>query len=85
MFIINIFWKISIHAAAIGGFTGGLFFVSFLLHTNPVAFFIVALLVGGLVMTARLQLKVHTRAQVFCGYLLGFFFTAIFPFLPFLM
>ena len=81
MFIINFFWKISIHAAAIGGFTGGLFFVSYLLHINPVPFFLAALLVGAGVMAARLQLGVHTAAQVICGYLLGFFFMTFFPFL----
>ena len=81
MFIINFFWKISIHAAAIGSFTGGLFFVAYLLHINPVTFFLATLLVGASVMAARLQLKVHTTAQVICGYLLGFFFMIFFPFI----
>ena len=81
MFIINFFWKISIHAAAIGSFTGGLFFVAYLLHINPIAFFLAALLISSLVMVARLQLEVHTTAQVVFGYLLGFFFMTFFPLL----
>ena len=81
MFIINIFWKISIHAAAVGGFTGGLFFVAYMMHLNPVFLFLAALLVSAGVMTARLQLGVHTAMQVVCGYLLGIFFMFFFPIL----
>jgi membrane-associated phospholipid phosphatase len=81
MFIINICWKISIHGAAMGSFTGGVFFVSYLLGINPVSFFIVALLISALVMSARLQLEMHTMGQVVTGYLLGMFFTLFFPFL----
>ncbi len=81
MAIINIWWKISIHAAAIGCFTGGMFLAAYFLKFNPVGFFIVVLLTGGLVMASRLQLKAHSVQQVICGYLLGISLVCFFPFL----
>ncbi len=70
---INICWKISIHAAAAGSFIGGTFFTCYFLAINPIYFFLLVLLIGGLIGTARLQLKAHSLSQVFAGILLGIF------------
>jgi membrane-associated phospholipid phosphatase len=39
------------------------------------------ILISGLIMSSRVQLKAHTLSQVFAGYILGIFFTFAFPFL----
>jgi len=78
--LINIFWKVSIHATAAGSLAGGTLFVMFLLHIDLLWFFVSVVLLGGIVMSARLQLRAHSLAQVLIGYAIGVFFTAIFPF-----
>jgi membrane-associated phospholipid phosphatase len=79
--IINFFWKISAHATALGCFNGATFICCYLLCINPIWFFVTTILISGLVISARLKLNVHTIKQVIFGYLLGFFYIGIFPFL----
>ena len=79
--IINIFWKISIHAASMGCFTGGVFLSCYFMQINPIWLLVSVLIISGLVCSARLELKAHTIGQVLSGYFLGFFYLCIFPFL----
>lgn len=71
--VVSLFWKISAHAAGIGGAIGILaallmrFDESTLL--NPLLLTIIA---GGFVMSARLQMNAHTPFQIFSGILGGF-------------
>lgn len=70
MFLINLHWKISIHAIGVSGPTTVLIFVF--------GYFGAILgLILPIVMWNRLYLKKHTVFQVIIGALLGFIFTAI--------
>ena len=68
---INLFWKISTHSAAIGGVAGSLLVFSLVFRFNPVWWFCLILLLGGIVGTSRMILRQHTLPQVVCGFLLG--------------
>jgi len=69
--IVSLTWKISAHAAAIGGLTGGFFALTGRLQEYPLFILVFLLLVSGMVCTSRLILQKHTNAQVYSGYLLG--------------
>jgi len=69
--IISLQWKISAHAAAIGGLVGGFFALSVRLQENPVFILVFLILISGMVCTSRLILQKHTNAQVYSGFLLG--------------
>jgi membrane-associated phospholipid phosphatase len=72
-FFINLFSKISIHAVGMGGLVAmGLYS---LLHTDASKLFILPLLVicAGLVGTARRLLGAHEPADIYGGYMIGFF------------
>lgn len=70
--VISMFYKISIHMAAMGGLFG---LVLMLLLTGfPPTFpwILTSVISVGLTGTARLILKAHTPAQVYLGFLMGF-------------
>jgi len=69
--IVNFFWKISTHTAAIGGVTGALVAYGFLFEFNPVGWLCLAILVSGIVGSARIILRQHSLAQVVGGYFIG--------------
>lgn len=69
---ISMRWKVSAHAAAIGGLVGGILGLSFRLHENPVFILSLLILSAGLVATSRLILEKHTQSQVYAGFLVGF-------------
>jgi membrane-associated phospholipid phosphatase len=71
--IITYFWKISVHGASIGGVAGFIFALG-LMHPIVNFPFILAVLMvlGGLVLYARLMLNAHTPVQVYAGTTLGF-------------
>jgi len=72
LLFVTIRWKISAHAAAIGGLLGGFLMLSFRLQENPVWILSSLILAAGIVGTARLILGKHTVSQVSAGFLLGF-------------
>jgi membrane-associated phospholipid phosphatase len=72
LLIISLQWKISAHAASIGGLLGGFIALSIRLQENPVIILTLLILIAGIVGTARLMLGKHTNAQVYAGFLLGF-------------
>jgi hypothetical protein len=70
--LISLFWKISAHATGVGGAIGIL--TSLLLRFDETALFIPLLLtivMSGFLMSARLQLNVHTSEQIAAGVLGG--------------
>lgn len=71
--LINVWWKISTHTAAIGGMGGALFVFSDLFGFNPVWWFCLTFIVAGILGTARMLLRQHTLSQVVGGFLVGFF------------
>ena len=69
--IVNIWWKISTHTAAIGGVAGALQAFSILFNFNPTWWLCVVIIVGGMVGTSRMVLRQHTLWQVVAGFLAG--------------
>ena len=69
--IVNVWWKISTHTAAIGGVTGALMAFSRLLAFNPVWWLCFTRLVSGMVGSSRIILHQHTLGQVLAGYGIG--------------
>ena len=69
--VINIWWKISTHSAAIGGVAGALMAFSFLFMFNPTWWLCLVFIIGGMVGTSRMILRQHTLWQVVAGFLLG--------------
>ena len=74
---ISMRWKISAHAAAIGGLVGVVLGLSFRLQENPVHLLSLLILTAGLVGTSRLILEKHTQSQVYAGFLTGFWILSI--------
>ena len=69
--LINVWWKISTHTAAIGGVAGGLVVYSIAFSFNPIWWLEFVILLAGMVGTARMILRQHTLAQVVTGFLVG--------------
>jgi len=70
---INFFWKISSHTASIGALAGMMVGLSYFLGTFYFLLIMVSVLASGLTGFARLKLQAHTPAQVYAGFVLGFF------------
>lgn len=72
--IVNTRWKISGHATGMGGLTAIIFFLMFsgnsVIDLEPE--FIAAIILSGMVCSARLVLQRHTLGQVAAGFLNGF-------------
>ena len=69
--VINVWWKVSTHTAAIGGFEGALLAYSILFAFNPMWWFCVILIIAGMVGTSRMLLRQHSLSQVVVGFLIG--------------
>ena len=69
--VVNVWWKISTHTAAIGGFEGALVAFSILFAFNPLWWFCVILVFAGAVGTSRMILRQHSLSQVVTGFLSG--------------
>ena len=69
--IINVWWKISTHTAAIGGVAGAIIAFSLIFAFNPVWWFSLVIILAGMVGTSRIILRQHTLSQVIAGFLVG--------------
>ena len=69
--IVNVWWKISTHTAAIGGVEGAVVAFAMIFGFNPGFWICVVLLVAGMLGTCRMVLRQHSLAQVVAGFLLG--------------
>lgn len=69
--IINVWWKISTHTAAIGGVIGALIAFAFRANFNPLWWLCLAIVVAGCVGTSRMILRQHTLPQVVGGFFIG--------------
>ena len=69
--LINVWWKISTHTAAIGGVAGALFIFSDVFGFNPVWWFCLIFIVAGALGSARMLLRQHTLGQVVAGFIVG--------------
>ena len=70
--IISYWWKISMHLIGIGGIVGLIVAFSIRLYTNVLPYLLVAIIIAGLLASARLYAKAHKPAQVYSAFILGF-------------
>ncbi|MBE6249019.1 MAG: phosphatase PAP2 family protein [Prevotella sp.] len=75
--LINVWWKISTHTAAIGGVAGALFAFAEYLNFNPVWWLCLVFLVAGVLGTSRMILRQHSLSQVVVGFWVGFLCAAV--------
>ncbi len=68
---INVWWKISVHAAGAGALVGALMAYSILFMFNPVWWLCLMILLSGAVGSARMLLRQHSLWQVLAGTLVG--------------
>ena len=69
--LINVWWKISTHMAAIGGVAGALFFFGELFGFNPVWWLCLVFILAGVLGSSRMILRQHTLSQVIVGFFVG--------------
>ena len=75
--LINVWWKISTHTAAVGGVAGALFIFGELFGFNPVWWLCLVFLVAGVLGTSRMILRQHSLSQVVVGFWVGFLCAAV--------
>ena len=75
--LINVWWKISTHTAAIGGMGGALFAFAEYLDFNPVWWLCLIFVIAGMVGTSRMILRQHSLGQVVGGFWVGFLCAAL--------
>ena len=71
--IINLWWKVSVHMAAIGTMAGALVSFAAIFAFNPVWWLCVIILFSGVVGSARMVLRQHTLPQIYIAFLTGAF------------
>ena len=69
--LINVWWKISTHTAAIGGVAGALFIFGELFTFNPVWWLCLVFVLAGILGSSRMILRQHSLAQVVAGFFVG--------------
>jgi len=71
--LITVFYKISVHATAVGCMMGSLLAMIYRFPMNELLWpFCFITLLGGAILSARLSLNAHTSAEVYTGLGLGF-------------
>jgi len=70
--LINFWWKISLHSIGSGVLFALVLILSFKMYTPLLWYLIPAILAAGMIMSSRLQLKLHDPLQVWSGFLTGF-------------
>ena len=75
---ITYFWKISIHMTGMGGLIGELLAFAYVYALDIHLLFSGLIIIAGILGVARLYLNAHTPAQVYSGFLLGFFIVFLF-------
>ena len=71
LFLVNIFTKISMHTASAGGMIGILIVLFITGHVNIAIPFCIALLLAGMIGSARMILHAHERGDIWLGYIIG--------------
>lgn len=69
--VINAWWKISTHTAAIGGVVGAIFVFAAVFGFNPIPWLCITILLAGLLGTSRMVLRQHSLAEVVVGFVVG--------------
>ena len=71
LFMVNIFFKASMHTTAAGGMVGIILVLLFTSPVNLMTPLFVALIIAGLIGSARLILNEHRPGEIWLGYFLG--------------
>lgn len=71
LFMINIFFKVSMHTAAAGGAIAMIVVLMLQSSVNMVLPLFITFIIAGIVGTARLILSAHSQGQVWLGYIVG--------------
>lgn len=66
-------WKVSIHMIGIGGIAGMLLGLSQILNAGLILTILGAIIVSGMLGSARLYLGAHSQAQIYTGFGIGLF------------
>ncbi len=69
--LVNVWWKISTHTAAIGGVAGALLAYSATFSFNPIWWLCLIFILAGMVGSARMILLQHSLSQVVGGFFVG--------------
>lgn len=70
--IVTLIFKVSVHSIAVWGFIGILFSLNTVLDNGALYYpLLAAIVVAGIVMSARLKLNVHSLTEVFTGAAIG--------------
>ncbi len=72
-FMINIFYKISLHVVAISGVLTATLMLVFISPSDMSYWFLSVILLTGAIASARLYLNSHTLKEVYIGFLVGVF------------
>lgn len=72
--VITLRWKMSMHMTAMGGVCGFLFILGMKYSGDVRTFFMLMILLSGLLAASRLYLKKHSPLQVYTGFLFGLCF-----------
>ena len=76
--ILNLWWKVSTHMAAMGGLTGTVIAFSYIFYFNPITMLCVMIFLSGLMGSSRIILRQHSLSQVIGGFAIGFISTLVF-------
>ena len=76
--LINLRWMVSLHSVGAGALISIVLILSFKMYTPLVWYLISVIIIGGLVLSSRLQLKNHNPQEVWLGFLTGFIGLAVF-------
>ncbi|HEX2970583.1 MAG TPA: hypothetical protein VHO46_15905 [Bacteroidales bacterium] len=74
--IINLKWKISLHATGMGALIALIMLLSFRMYSELFWVFVIASALAGVVLTSRLRLNLHSPRQVWYGLSLGYALTS---------
>ncbi len=70
--LVNLKWKISLHASGMGAIMGLIMILSFRMYSSLFWYFIFAASIAGFVLSARLRLGIHSPRQVWYGLSAGY-------------
>jgi hypothetical protein len=71
--LINLWWKISLHSVGAGALIGLVLMLSLKMLTPLDWYLISVIIAGGLILSSRLKLNLHSPQQVWVGLFAGFF------------
>jgi hypothetical protein len=71
LFLINIFFKVSMHTSAAGNVLGLMIVLMMISPVNMLLPFFLSIIAAGIIGTARLALGAHKPSEIWLGYVLG--------------